>query len=120
MGVPRPRESLSCADASVRLGLMADGELGDTSDLERGELSELRGHVAVCADCQAAWNALVDGKRALVAAAAVRRDSEFVPDDVLAAIDEFAGRDVSAERVAWVRRLAVAGVVVASAVVACW
>lgn len=118
MGVPRTKEKLSCADASFRLGLMADGELRDES-----ELSELRGHVAVCAACQRDWNALVDGKRALAAAVAVRADDEFVPASVLAAIDDFAARDVDAERVVWARRLAVAGVAVAgaaSAVAACW
>ena len=118
MGVPRHLESLSCVDASFRLGLMADGELRDES-----ELSELRGHVAVCAACQRDWNALIDGKRALCAAVAVRAVDEGVPDDVMAAIAAYTADDVDAERAVWARRIAVAGVAVASAasaVAACW
>lgn len=119
MGVRRPLEKLSCADASFRLGLMADGELGDES-----ELSELRGHVAVCPSCQRDWRALVDGKRALVAAAAVRAEDEAVSDDVRANIDAYAGRDVDAERVAWASRavvgVAMAAVVGSAVAAACW
>lgn len=118
MGVPRVVEDLRCAEASVRLGLMADGEMTDERDL-----SELRGHVARCPSCEREWHRLMGGKRALQAAAEHRADDELVPASLLAAIDADIEADVERDRARVVRAAAavvvVAGVVSAVAV-ACW
>lgn len=114
MGVPRPAEVLRCEDALAHLGLLADGELQDASDL-----SELRGHVAVCASCELAWRRLIDGKRALQAAALARADDERVPASVLGNIEAFVDADVARERVITAQRLVIALLVVVAVVFAC-
>ena len=115
MGVPRPAEVLRCSDALAHLGLLADGELRDAADL-----SELRGHVAACASCELAWRRLVDGKRALQAAALARADDESVPPLVLANIAAFVEADVARERVITAQRLVIGLLVVVAAVFACF
>lgn len=107
MGVARMRDNLRCADAAPRLGLLADGELHD-----EWELSELRGHVATCAECATEWQRLVGGKRALQALV----DVEVAPANLLHAVNAFTSADVAAEQQLLLRRLiVVVGVVAAVA-----
>ena len=53
----KPHVFSTCAAGSFELQLLADGELDDAL------ASDVRGHVAGCADCQHAWRVLLGTRR---------------------------------------------------------
>ncbi len=69
---------LSRCDASpLELHLLADGELADDDTV-----ADVRGHIAGCADCRAAWNGLTTTRQLLNAA----RPFQVMPAELKAAL----------------------------------